>query len=221
MVRVAVEAPGADALPAQVREPGERPHQHVVSLAGHDRADGEQHRRGVRRRLGGSARRRIGTRLDDPHPAGVHAEAAQSPRGERAGDDDASHDRERAPLPLREAGSDLRREPRLLGHRVVDQGQDPQPAAVRRHRLRQSAESQAVDDDRRAVGHPAQRLRHAGAGGVVRVRERAAQGVDDHPPAAAPQPVRHSRVVQVAAGSLLERAGHDQVQRGSRHSAPS
>ena len=100
---------------------------------------------------------------------------------------------------------------------MMDERQDPEPPVVRADRLGKGAHGQTIDDDACVIGELGQRLREAGTSARVHVRKVAVEVVDDHPPPEPSQPGHHARVVDVAAGPLVERAGHDDVELGRGH----
>ena len=136
-----------------------------------------------------------------------------------AGDDHAGHRGQGPSFAAGEARPRFRRQARLVRNRMVHEGQDTQPPAVRGDRFRQ--ERQPVDEHPRSVREPGQHPVQARPRRRIGVGERPFQAVHVHAPAAAPQSGRHAGVVDVPAGSLVERAGRDQVQAGRAHKLPS
>ncbi len=218
---IALQAAHAHAAPLQVADLREGSHQHVVALAGRDGRDAQQ-RRWLARAGAAGGRRGPGPGRDHPDAVGGHrVPLRESAGGVPARHDDSGAGGERPPLRGPEAGGLRIAEPRLVGERVVDQGEDPQALSVPLREVREPTQRQAVDHHRRPGPDSAERGVQRRPGRGVRVRKAAGEVVDgDRAPEVA-EPGHDPGVVDVAAGPLLEETGHDDVHRGVGHGLPS
>ena len=206
---------GEDAPPLPLPLPCERPDEDILSLPGHEGADAEEHD-GIAR--GGSPRGRGGVRSRDNHTDAPEVTAARGDplRSVRTRDDRPRSARERLPLPCAEEVPCVRRKPRLVRGQVMDERDDRAvPDGTGRH-PRERGEGKAVDQ-RRGLGRKRGEDAADGAHGpAVRNGKASREGRNGHGPAAVAKRRHHAAVVDVAAGSLLERAGNEEAERPGR-----
>ena len=195
-------------------------YEHVLPLAGGDRGGAQDPRRVVRPRAA-RRRRRIGAGRDDPHGGGVDAERRNARGGVLAGGDDAGAGGQRPPLRSEVPRAPACVEASLVRQQQMRQRHQPQAAGGGARRRGERTQRQTVDHHACAVRQPLEHADQAGAGARAAARKPARQRMDRDAPTQAPQAVHDARVVDVAAGALIERAGHDDVQRRIAHSGPS
>ena len=210
-----------DAPPLPLLLPCECPDEDILSLPGHEGADAEEHDWIARR---GSLRGRCGIRSGDNHTDTIQLAAARGDplRGVRTRDDESRNARERLLLPRAEEVPCVRWKPGLVRGQVMDERDDRAvPGCAGRH-FRQGGEGKAVDQRRglrRKCGEDAADGVH---GPVVWKGKASREGRDGHRPPPVPKRRHHPAVVDVAAGSLLERAGNEEAERpGRSHTGPS
>ena len=211
-VRVTHGAADQFALPGQLAQPGERPHEQILPLARREAADAEQARRLA---VGGGQRQGGYARLHDCDACVRDAESGEPARSEGAGGDDALRGAQRGAFARIQAGALRGAQPALVAERVMDQGDECEAVALADRDLGQAAEREAVHEHSAPRGDCVQGARERGARGGVGAREASGQAVHRDRPAESAQFCDDVGVVQVAARALRRIAGHDEVERAA------
>ena len=161
--------------PPAVPQPSQRGDQHVMTLAGDQRADAQDQRRIARRARPG---RGFGAGRRDGDPGRGDPEACrQPPAGGVTGADDRAGMRQRRRLVGQQTAAVRGAQPALVAERMVHQRHQPQPRRLRRELLGQDPAGEPVDQHRprRPASRPAPRAaaaRAAASGKRPGARER-------------------------------------------------
>ena len=185
--------------------------QHVLPLSGAHRAHAQQAGRLAGPRAHGS-RSRVRPGQYDADAGSRDAVRPEPSRGEGARHDGPGALRQRLALQAGEARALGLLQPRLVGKGKVNEGGQPQAVSVRPERLGKWAHGETVQDHPGALGDPLERAGEAGLRDRVAFGKSALEGVRDHPPAQRNQALDDARVVEVAAGPLVQRPRRDQME---------